>query len=108
MPCIFQVVDGFFVKKVQDIKESAAYLTVMTRHLQKLYQVYQAVMFCFIIMLFFVCLCNTPFYLFSQNRTLFNHSRELQGDDVRNGEIPHCSLISFSEFNYGAVKNKVA
>lgn len=36
---MFQVVDNFFVKKVQDVKESAAYLTVMTRYLQKLYQV---------------------------------------------------------------------
>lgn len=35
----FQVVDGFFVKRVQDVKESTAYLTIMTRYLQKLYQV---------------------------------------------------------------------
>uniref|UniRef100_A0A673HIB5 Crossover junction endonuclease MUS81 n=1 Tax=Sinocyclocheilus rhinocerous TaxID=307959 RepID=A0A673HIB5_9TELE len=34
-----QVVDGFFVKRVQDVKESAAYLTIMTRYLQKLYHV---------------------------------------------------------------------
>lgn len=34
-----QVVDGFFVKRVQDVRESAAYLTVMTRYLTKLYQV---------------------------------------------------------------------
>ncbi|KAA8582731.1 hypothetical protein FQN60_006402 [Etheostoma spectabile] len=33
-----QVVDGFFVKRVQDVRESAAYLTVMTRYLTKLYQ----------------------------------------------------------------------
>ncbi|XP_064787103.1 crossover junction endonuclease MUS81 isoform X2 [Oncorhynchus masou masou] len=33
-----QVVDGFFVKRVQDVKESVAYLTVMTRYLAKLYQ----------------------------------------------------------------------
>ncbi|KAL7875946.1 hypothetical protein AOLI_G00109090 [Acnodon oligacanthus] len=80
-----QVVDGFFVKRVQDVKESAAYLTVMTRYLQKLYQ----------------------------NCTLFCHSRELEGNgdfEVENGvterENPRCSLISFTEFNYGAVKNK--
>ncbi|KAI5609902.1 crossover junction endonuclease MUS81 isoform X1 [Silurus asotus] len=78
-----QVVDNFFVKKVQDVKESAAYLTVMTRYLQKLYQ----------------------------NQTLYCHSRELEGDaecDVENRdrENPRCSLISFTEFNYGALKNK--
>ncbi|XP_076828762.1 structure-specific endonuclease subunit MUS81 [Brachyhypopomus gauderio] len=78
-----QVVDGFFVKRVQDVRESAAYLTVMTRHLQKLYQ----------------------------NRVLFCRSRELEGDvecDVEGGatEGPRCSLISFAEFNHGAVKNK--
>ncbi|KAJ3584928.1 hypothetical protein NHX12_013651 [Muraenolepis orangiensis] len=33
-----QVVDGFFVKRVQDVRESAAYLTVMTRYLSRLYQ----------------------------------------------------------------------
>lgn len=35
----YQVVDGFFVKRVQDVRESAAYLTIMTRHLTRLYQV---------------------------------------------------------------------
>ncbi|XP_026990264.1 crossover junction endonuclease MUS81 [Tachysurus fulvidraco] len=80
-----QVVDNFFVKKVQDVKESAAYLTVMTRYLQKLYQ----------------------------NRTLYYRSRELeQGGEcdtengAREGETPRCSLISFTDFNYGALKNK--
>ncbi|XP_072542902.1 crossover junction endonuclease MUS81 isoform X2 [Salminus brasiliensis] len=80
-----QVVDGFFVKRVQDVKESAAYLTVMTRYLQKLYQ----------------------------NCTLFCRSRELEGNeecDQESGaavrENPHCNLISFTEFNCGAVKNK--
>uniref|UniRef100_A0A3Q2D8R1 Crossover junction endonuclease MUS81 n=1 Tax=Cyprinodon variegatus TaxID=28743 RepID=A0A3Q2D8R1_CYPVA len=76
-----QVVDGFFVKRVQDVRESAAYLTVMTRYLTKLYQ----------------------------NRTLFCRSRELEGDISSNeeeGGIPFCSLISFAEFNHGAVKNK--
>lgn len=33
------MVDGFFVKRVQDVRESAAYLTIMTRYLTKLYQV---------------------------------------------------------------------
>ncbi|KAL6118345.1 mus81 [Pungitius sinensis] len=81
-----QVVDGFFVKRVQDVRESAAYLTVMTRYLIRLYQ----------------------------DRTLICRSRELEGD--RGGEeeeeeeeqqgTPSCSLISFAEFNYGAIKNK--
>ncbi|XP_036002578.1 crossover junction endonuclease MUS81 [Fundulus heteroclitus] len=76
-----QVVDGFFVKRVQDVRESAAYLTVMTRYLSRLYQ----------------------------NRTLTCRSRELEGDVTSDEEergIPSCSLISFAEFNHGAVKNK--
>ncbi|XP_067301992.1 crossover junction endonuclease MUS81 isoform X2 [Pseudorasbora parva] len=76
-----QVVDGFFVKRVQDVKESAAYLTIMTRYLQKLYQ----------------------------NCTLFCHSRELEGDREDETEQTanlSCSLMAFTEFNYGAVKNK--
>ncbi|XP_041926916.1 crossover junction endonuclease MUS81 [Alosa sapidissima] len=72
-----QVVDGFFVKRVQDVMESAAYLTIMTRYLQKLYQ----------------------------NRTLYCRSRELEGDGPRDASIS-CSLMSFAEFNHGAVKNK--
>ncbi|KAK9524983.1 hypothetical protein VZT92_017339 [Zoarces viviparus] len=81
-----QVVDGFFVKRVQDVRESAAYLTVMTRYLIKLYQ----------------------------NCTLVCRSRELEGDGGSDEEeeeeeergTPSCSLISFAEFNHGAVKNK--
>ncbi|XP_044038846.1 crossover junction endonuclease MUS81 [Siniperca chuatsi] len=76
-----QVVDGFFVKRVQDVRESAAYLTVMTRYLNKLYQ----------------------------NCTLICRSRELEGDggsDEEERGTPSCSLISFAEFNHGAVKNK--
>ncbi|TKS93028.1 Crossover junction endonuclease MUS81 [Collichthys lucidus] len=80
-----QVVDGFFVKRVQDVRESAAYLTVMTRYLSKLYQ----------------------------NCTLICRSRELEGDGGSDEEEEEeergtlsCSLISFAEFNYGAVKNK--
>ncbi|KAL2079727.1 hypothetical protein ACEWY4_025471 [Coilia grayii] len=72
-----QVVDGFFVKRVQDVKESAAYLTMMTRYLQKLYQ----------------------------NRTLHCRSRELEGDGPKGASVS-CSLMSFTEFNHGAVKNK--
>nr|2ZIU_A Chain A, Mus81 protein [Danio rerio]2ZIV_A Chain A, Mus81 protein [Danio rerio] len=77
-----QVVDGFFVKRVQDAKESAAYLTIMTRYLQKLYQ----------------------------NCTLFCRSRELEGDGEAESEKMvanlSCSLMAFTEFNYGAIKNK--
>uniref|UniRef100_A0A9J7XQ36 Crossover junction endonuclease MUS81 n=1 Tax=Cyprinus carpio carpio TaxID=630221 RepID=A0A9J7XQ36_CYPCA len=76
-----QVVDGFFVKRVQDVKESAAYLTIMTRYLQKLYH----------------------------NCTLFCHSRELEGDGGDESEQTanlSCSLMAFTEFNYGAIKNK--
>uniref|UniRef100_A0AAY3ZXZ5 Crossover junction endonuclease MUS81 n=1 Tax=Denticeps clupeoides TaxID=299321 RepID=A0AAY3ZXZ5_9TELE len=67
-----QVVDGFFVKRVQDVKESAAYLTVMTRHLEKLYQVTLS------------SLCAAE----------------------QRQEKASCSLMSFNEFNQGAVKNK--
>ncbi|XP_068163974.1 crossover junction endonuclease MUS81 [Antennarius striatus] len=76
-----QVVDGFFVKRVQNVSESAAYLTVMTRYLTKLYQ----------------------------GCALMCRSRELEGDlgsDVEGTAIPASSLISFAEFNHGAVKNK--
>ncbi|XP_033507740.2 structure-specific endonuclease subunit MUS81 isoform X1 [Epinephelus lanceolatus] len=76
-----QVVDGFFVKRVQDVRESVAYLTVMTRYLTKLYQ----------------------------NCTLICRSRELEGDggsDEEERATPSCSLISFAEFNHGALKNK--
>ncbi|XP_026072421.1 crossover junction endonuclease MUS81 [Carassius auratus] len=76
-----QVVDGFFVKRVQDVKESAAYLTIMTRYLQKLYH----------------------------NCTLFCRSRELEGDggdESEQTENLSCSLMTFTEFNYGAIKNK--
>ncbi|XP_051920219.1 crossover junction endonuclease MUS81 isoform X2 [Hippocampus zosterae] len=75
-----QVIDGFFVKRVRDLKESAAYLASMTRHLTKLYQ----------------------------KRTLVCHSRELNGDSDRcdDGAPFSSSLLSFAEFNDGAVKNK--
>ncbi|CAL8241325.1 unnamed protein product [Merluccius merluccius] len=75
-----QVVDGFFVKRVQDVRESAAYLTVMTRYLTKLYQ----------------------------NCTLVCRSRELEGDVGMQPSLssPSLSLLSFAEFNYGATKNK--
>nr|XP_023650559.1 crossover junction endonuclease MUS81 [Paramormyrops kingsleyae] len=84
-----QVVDGFFVKRVQDVRESAAYLTIMTRYLQKLYQ----------------------------NKTLVCRPKEKEEEEKgaservclgkeRGQEDPACSLLSFAEFNEGAVKNK--
>ncbi|XP_061524738.1 crossover junction endonuclease MUS81 isoform X2 [Phycodurus eques] len=74
-----QVADDFFVKRVRDVRESAAYLAAMTAQLAKLYQ----------------------------KRTLACRSRELDGDPDRSDVVtPFCSLVSFSEFNYGAVKNK--
>ena len=36
---IVQVISGFFVKRTKDIRESVAYLTVMTRYLQQHYSV---------------------------------------------------------------------
>ncbi|MEQ2193599.1 hypothetical protein XENOCAPTIV_005463, partial [Xenoophorus captivus] len=45
-----------------------------------------------------------------KNRTLICRSRELEGDVTSDEEergIPSRSLISFAEFNHGAVKNKV-
>lgn len=45
-----------------------------------------------------------------QNCTLTCRSRELEGDGGSEEEgtgTPACSLISFAEFNHGAVKNKV-
>ncbi|XP_061816561.1 crossover junction endonuclease MUS81 isoform X3 [Nerophis lumbriciformis] len=73
-----QVVDGFFVKRVQDVRESAAYLSIMTRYLTKVYQ----------------------------NRTLVCRSRERDGDPDCDDDPRSCSLMSFAEFNYGAIKNK--
>lgn len=126
-----QVVDGFFVKRVQDVRESAAYLTVMTRYLTKLYQVTHAQnslvqKFQSSLQLIYgvkenICkslnceACFTLLILFNliifQNRTLMCRSRELEGDggsDEEERESPSCSLISFAEFNHGAVKNKVS
>lgn len=76
-----QVIDGFFVKRTADIKESAAYLALLTRGLQRLYQ----------------------------GCTL--RSRPWRGSaDPEPGAgpppNPPCSLLTFSDFNAGAMKNK--
>ncbi|XP_008581557.1 PREDICTED: crossover junction endonuclease MUS81 isoform X3 [Galeopterus variegatus] len=76
-----QVIDGFFVKHTGDIKESAAYLALLTRGLQRLYQGHT--------------LCSRPW--------------GIPGDSeagARAAPNPLCSLLTFSDFNTGAMKNK--
>ncbi|KAM8928693.1 crossover junction endonuclease MUS81 isoform 2-T2 [Lycaon pictus] len=76
-----QVIDGFFVKRTADIKESAAYLALLTLGLQRLYQ----------------------------GHTLRSRPWGTSGDpESRPGPSPHplCSLLTFSDFNTGAMKNK--
>ncbi|XP_058161136.1 crossover junction endonuclease MUS81 isoform X2 [Dasypus novemcinctus] len=76
-----QVIDGFFVKRTADIKESAAYLALLTRGLQRLYQ----------------------------DQTLRSRPGGTPGDpDAGAGPSsnPPCSLLTFSDFNAGAMKNK--
>ncbi|XP_027387203.1 crossover junction endonuclease MUS81 isoform X2 [Bos indicus x Bos taurus] len=76
-----QVIDGFFVKRTADIKESAAYLALLTRGLQRLYQ----------------------------GHTLRSRPWGTSGDPeskARPSPNPLCSLLTFSDFNAGAMKNK--
>ncbi|XP_004682673.1 PREDICTED: crossover junction endonuclease MUS81 isoform X2 [Condylura cristata] len=76
-----QVIDGFFVKRTADIKESAAYLALLTRGLQRLYQ----------------------------GHTLRSRPWGTSGDpESGTGRLPNplCSLLTFTDFNAGAVKNK--
>uniref|UniRef100_A0A8C9AFV7 Crossover junction endonuclease MUS81 n=1 Tax=Prolemur simus TaxID=1328070 RepID=A0A8C9AFV7_PROSS len=76
-----QVIDGFFVKRTADIKESAAYLALMTRGLQRLYQ----------------------------GHTLRSRPWGIPGDPESGaGPSPNplCSLLTFGDFNTGAMKNK--
>ncbi|XP_059958797.1 crossover junction endonuclease MUS81 isoform X2 [Mesoplodon densirostris] len=76
-----QVIDGFFVKRTADIKESAAYLALLTRGLQRLYQ----------------------------GHTLYSRPWGTPGDpESRAGPSPNplCSLLTFNDFNAGAIKNK--
>ncbi|XP_070622439.1 crossover junction endonuclease MUS81 isoform X2 [Erythrolamprus reginae] len=74
-----QVVDGFFVKRTSDIRESAAYLTIMTRQLTKQYG---------------------DKMLLSCTKEELEDERPLQ---PREGT---CRLLTFAEFNEGAIKNK--
>ncbi|RMX48456.1 hypothetical protein pdam_00015202, partial [Pocillopora damicornis] len=76
-----QVVDGFFVKRTRDLKESVAYLTVMTRYLQK----------------------------FCTNKTLVScHQAGLEEARLNNDkEGTKMYLMNFPVFNDSTVKNKV-
>uniref|UniRef100_A0A8C8RB42 Crossover junction endonuclease MUS81 n=1 Tax=Pelusios castaneus TaxID=367368 RepID=A0A8C8RB42_9SAUR len=74
-----QVVDGFFVKRTRDLRESVAYLTIMTRQLNRLYG----------------------------NKTLVSCTKEeSQGRCPLQPDSDSCTLMTFQEFNEGAVKNK--
>ncbi|XP_052570819.1 crossover junction endonuclease MUS81 isoform X3 [Peromyscus californicus insignis] len=76
-----QVIDGFFVKRTMDIKESAGYLALLTKGLERLYQ----------------------------GHTLRSRPWETPGDaesGTRPSTNPLCSLLTFSDFNAEAVKNK--
>ncbi|XP_072277415.1 crossover junction endonuclease MUS81 isoform X2 [Pyxicephalus adspersus] len=75
-----QVVDGFFIKRTKDARESAAYLTIMTRHLQNMYL----------------------------NKTLLSCSKEEANkcNRVLRDHAESCILMEFKEFNEGAMKNK--
>ncbi|XP_075044739.1 structure-specific endonuclease subunit MUS81 [Mixophyes fleayi] len=75
-----QVIDGFFVKRTKDVRESAAYLTIMTRYLQNMYS----------------------------NKTLLSCTKEEAGkcEGVLRHDAQSCILMEFKEFNEGAMKNK--
>ncbi|KAF6104963.1 MUS81 structure-specific endonuclease subunit [Phyllostomus discolor] len=76
-----QVIDGFFVKRTADIKESAAYLALLTRGLERLYQGHT--------------LRSRPWGTPAQPEPGAGPSPN-----------PLCSLLTFSDFNAGAMKNK--
>nr|XP_010994280.1 crossover junction endonuclease MUS81 isoform X1 [Camelus dromedarius]XP_010994281.1 crossover junction endonuclease MUS81 isoform X1 [Camelus dromedarius]XP_031303948.1 crossover junction endonuclease MUS81 isoform X1 [Camelus dromedarius]XP_031303949.1 crossover junction endonuclease MUS81 isoform X1 [Camelus dromedarius]XP_031303950.1 crossover junction endonuclease MUS81 isoform X1 [Camelus dromedarius] len=135
-----QVIDGFFVKRTADIKESAAYLALLTRALQRLCQVSR----CLCPALAPTCLCSLkegevreisvskagplrprigqglprgcPLQLwpglsslFPQGHTLRSRPWGTPGDpESRTGPFPNplCSLLTFEDFNAGAIKNK--
>ncbi|XP_034378733.1 structure-specific endonuclease subunit MUS81 isoform X2 [Arvicanthis niloticus] len=76
-----QVIDGFFVKRTMDIKESAGYLALLTKGLERMYQ----------------------------GHTLRSHPWGTPGDagsEAKPSTNPLCSLLTFSDFNAEAVKNK--
>ncbi|XP_027711803.1 crossover junction endonuclease MUS81 [Vombatus ursinus] len=71
-----QVIDGFFVKHTAGLKESAAYLALLTRALQKLYE----------------------------GQTL--RCRPWGDEGAPGAGTPCCCLFTFRDFNEGAMKNK--
>ncbi|XP_032090352.1 LOW QUALITY PROTEIN: crossover junction endonuclease MUS81 [Thamnophis elegans] len=74
-----QVIDGFFVKRTGDVRESAAYLTIMTRHLSRQYG----------------------------DKTLLSCTKqELEDERPLQPREGTCRLLTFAEFNEGAIKNK--
>ncbi|XP_073461360.1 crossover junction endonuclease MUS81 isoform X2 [Aquarana catesbeiana] len=75
-----QVVDGFFIKRTKDVRESAAYLTIMTRYLQNMYM----------------------------NKALLSCTKEEASKCHRaiQHDAQSCILMEFKEFNEGAMKNK--
>ncbi|XP_040266233.1 crossover junction endonuclease MUS81 [Bufo bufo] len=75
-----QVIDGFFIKRTKDVRESAAYLTIMTRYLQTLYL----------------------------NKTLMSCTKEEASKCNRafHYDDQSCILMEFRDFNEGAMKNK--
>uniref|UniRef100_A0A8I5ZVS5 Crossover junction endonuclease MUS81 n=1 Tax=Rattus norvegicus TaxID=10116 RepID=A0A8I5ZVS5_RAT len=72
-----QVIDGFFVKRTMDIKESAGYLALLTKGLERLYQVILQA----------------------------SHWGDAESE-AKPSTNPLCSLLTFSDFNAEAVKNK--
>ncbi|KAL9953048.1 hypothetical protein ACROYT_G040399 [Oculina patagonica] len=76
-----QVVDGFFVKRTRDLKETVAYLTVMTRYLQRLYS-------------------NKTLASCPQGGLEQARSNSTNGNDKM-------YLMNFPDFNDSTVKNKV-
>ncbi|XP_024901932.1 crossover junction endonuclease MUS81 isoform X2 [Pteropus alecto] len=98
-----QVIDGFFVKRTADIKESAAYLALLTRGLERLYQVSR----CAFLALF--PYLGPAFPKEVKGHTLCSRPWGTPGDPVSgSGPSPNplCSLLTFSDFNAGAIKNK--
>ncbi|XP_064407829.1 crossover junction endonuclease MUS81 [Latimeria chalumnae] len=75
-----QVVDGFFIKRTKDVRESAAYLTIMTRYLRSLF---------------------SP-------KTLLSCTKEEESEcrEAFSPSAPSCVLMTFGEFSEGAVKHK--
>ncbi|XP_077863715.1 structure-specific endonuclease subunit MUS81-like [Saccoglossus kowalevskii] len=75
-----QVIDGFYVKRTGELKQSVAYLTVMTRYLQSEYA----------------------------RKTLTAYSKDYL-DSLDSRPDVHCSqqmMMSFSEFDQMTIKNK--